>query len=46
MKTFPLLVAGSLLLAAGAAAEPVPVIVDLTAPVCTNLLGFGVQWSA
>jgi len=46
MKSLPLLVVGALLLAAGAAAEPVQVTVDLAAPICTNLLGFGVQWSA
>ncbi len=46
MKTIHWLVAGAVLSALGALAEPVQVTVDLTAPICTNLLGFGVQWSA
>lgn len=46
MKKFflPLLVA--MLPCLNSQADPVKVIVDLNAPLCTNFLGFGVQWSA
>jgi hypothetical protein len=40
------LVAGVALLALNAVAEPVQVTVDTDTPLCTNFLGFGVQWSA
>ena len=34
------------LFALNAAAEPVQITVDTTTPLCTNFLGYGVQWSA
>jgi hypothetical protein len=40
------LLAGAALLTLGARAETVPVVVDTTTPICTNFMGFGVQWSA
>ena len=33
------------MLALVAPAEPVQITVDTSAPLCTNFLGFGVQWS-
>ena len=40
------LAASTALLALNAVAEPVQITVDAGAPLCTNFLGFGVQWSA
>ena len=42
----PALVLAAALLTKGALAKPVSVTVDTRTPVCTNFLGFGVQWSA
>jgi len=39
------IVAAGALLARLAVAEPIPITVDTAAPLCTNFLGFGVQWS-
>ena len=40
------LAAGAALLALNAVTEPVQVTIDSGVPLCTNFLGFGVQWSA
>jgi hypothetical protein len=40
------LVAGAALLALEATGGPIQITVDTSAPLCTNFLGFGVQWSA
>jgi hypothetical protein len=40
------LVTGMALLAFGTKAETVQITVNTSAPLCTNFLGFGVQWSA
>jgi hypothetical protein len=40
------LVVGAALLALNAVAEPIQITVNTSAPLCTNFLGFGVQWSA
>ena len=40
------LVAGTAMLATQASAEPIQITADPGAPLCTNFLGFGVQWSA
>ena len=40
------LVVGAALLAFNAVAEPLQITVNTDAPICTNFLGFGVQWSA
>ena len=44
-KMFLSLAAGAALLVLPAPAEPVQITVDTSAPLCTNFLGFGVQWS-
>lgn len=44
-KMFLSLAAGAALLALPAPAEPIQITVDTSAPLCTNFLGFGVQWS-
>ena len=33
------------MLALSASAEPVQITVDTSTPLCTNFLGYGVQWS-
>lgn len=40
------LFAGGAMLATQAQAEPIQITADTGAPLCTNFLGFGVQWSA
>ena len=44
-KVFLPFAAGLAILALPALAEPVQITVDTSAPLCTNFLGFGVQWS-
>ncbi|MEI8288589.1 MAG: cellulase family glycosylhydrolase [Verrucomicrobiota bacterium] len=45
-KLFFSLFAGTAMLATQAQAEPIQITADPGAPLCTNFLGFGVQWSA
>ena len=46
MKTlFHALLTGAALLTLRATADPVAITVDTTAPLCTNFVGYGVQWS-
>ena len=40
------LLAGTAMLATQAQAEPIQITADPGTPLCTNFLGFGVQWSA
>ena len=44
-KTTACLVAGLTLLGLKAPAQPTAITVDTATPLCTNFLGFGVQWS-
>ena len=44
-KLFLSLAASAAMLALSASAEPVQITVDTSTPLCTNFLGYGVQWS-